>query len=100
MEYLLSSAGRCEFLLALLGLPNVHRYSKASLSEHPAAGSIRAIVGRSRPEDCQKILILRRFAPDTIAPRMGIGPFQLLKHASPDQRRTLLAAALGWMLDA
>jgi len=31
---------------------------------------------------------------------MAIGPIQLLKQASPDQRRTLLAAALGWMLDA
>ncbi len=31
---------------------------------------------------------------------MAIGPVQLLKQASPDQRRTLLAAALGWMLDA
>ena len=31
---------------------------------------------------------------------MAIGPFQLLKQASPGQRRTLLAAFLGWMLDA
>ena len=31
---------------------------------------------------------------------MAIGPIQLLKCASPAQRRTLLAAALGWMLDA
>ena len=31
---------------------------------------------------------------------MAIGPIQLLKQASPGQRRTLLAAALGWMLDA
>jgi MFS family permease len=31
---------------------------------------------------------------------MAIGPFQLLKQATPAQRRTLLAAALGWMLDA
>jgi MFS family permease len=31
---------------------------------------------------------------------MAIGPIQLLKEASPDQRRTLVAAALGWMLDA
>ncbi|MGA2200507.1 MAG: MFS transporter [Terriglobales bacterium] len=31
---------------------------------------------------------------------MAIGPIQLLKQASPAQRRTLLAAALGWMLDA
>ena len=31
---------------------------------------------------------------------MAIGPFQLLKQASLSQRRTLLAAALGWMLDA
>src|SRR5450759_1175676 len=31
---------------------------------------------------------------------MAIGPIQLLKQASPEQRRTLLAAALGWMLDA
>ncbi len=31
---------------------------------------------------------------------MPIGPIQLLKHATPAQRRTLLAAALGWMLDA
>ena len=37
---------------------------------------------------------------DTIAPRMAIGPIQLLKQANPGQRRTLLAAALGWMLDA
>ena len=31
---------------------------------------------------------------------MAIGPIQLLQQASPGQRRTLLAAALGWMLDA
>ncbi len=31
---------------------------------------------------------------------MAIGPIQLLKQASPAQRRTLFAAALGWMLDA
>jgi MFS family permease len=31
---------------------------------------------------------------------MAIGPIQLLQQATPDQRRTLLAAALGWMLDA
>ena len=31
---------------------------------------------------------------------MAMGPIQLLRQASPGQRRTLLAAALGWMLDA
>ena len=31
---------------------------------------------------------------------MAIGPIQLLQQASPGQRRTLLAAALGWMLDS
>jgi len=31
---------------------------------------------------------------------MPIGPIQLLKLATPGQRRTLLAAALGWMLDS
>ena len=31
---------------------------------------------------------------------MAIGPIQLLRLATPGQRRTLLAAALGWMLDA
>jgi MFS family permease len=31
---------------------------------------------------------------------MAIGPIQLLKQASPSQRHTLFAAALGWMLDA
>jgi MFS family permease len=31
---------------------------------------------------------------------MVIGPIQLLKQASPPQRHTLLAAALGWMLDS
>jgi MFS family permease len=31
---------------------------------------------------------------------MAIGPIQLLKLASSAQRRTLLAASLGWMLDA
>ena len=31
---------------------------------------------------------------------MAIGPFQFLKQANRGQRRTLLAAALGWMLDA
>jgi MFS family permease len=31
---------------------------------------------------------------------MAISPIQLLKQASPGQRRTLLAAFLGWMLDA
>jgi hypothetical protein len=31
---------------------------------------------------------------------MAIGPIQLLRQATPEQRSTLLAAALGWMLDA
>src|ERR1700684_2964240 len=31
---------------------------------------------------------------------MAISPARLIKQASPAQRRTLLAAALGWMLDA
>ncbi len=31
---------------------------------------------------------------------MAIGPIQLLAQATPGQRRTLLAAALGWMLDS
>jgi MFS family permease len=31
---------------------------------------------------------------------MAIGPIQFLNQATPAQRRTLLAAALGWMLDA
>lgn len=31
---------------------------------------------------------------------MAIGPIQVLKQANSEQRRTLLAAALGWMLDA
>jgi hypothetical protein len=31
---------------------------------------------------------------------MAIGPIQLLRQATTGQRRTLLAAALGWMLDA
>ena len=31
---------------------------------------------------------------------MTIGPIQLIRQASPGQRRTLLAAALGWGLDA
>ena len=31
---------------------------------------------------------------------MTIGPIQLIRQASPGQRRTLLAAALGWALDA
>jgi len=31
---------------------------------------------------------------------MAIGPIQVIRQATPDQRRTLLAAALGWALDA
>src|SRR6266478_234693 len=31
---------------------------------------------------------------------MSVGPIQLLRQATPPQRRTLLAAALGWALDA
>jgi MFS family permease len=31
---------------------------------------------------------------------MAIGPIQLIRRATPGQRRTLLAAALGWALDA
>jgi MFS family permease len=31
---------------------------------------------------------------------MGIGPIQLIRQATPEQRRTLLAAGLGWGLDA
>ena len=31
---------------------------------------------------------------------MAIGPLQLIRQATPDQRRTLLAASLGWMLDS
>src|ERR1700730_8696172 len=32
--------------------------------------------------------------------RMPIGPIQLIRQATPGQRRTLLAAAMGWALDA
>ncbi len=31
---------------------------------------------------------------------MAIGPIELIQRATPGQRRTLLAAALGWALDA
>src|SRR3954465_15676927 len=31
---------------------------------------------------------------------MSIGPFQLIRLATPGQRRTLLAASMGWALDA
>ncbi|MGA9527280.1 MAG: MFS transporter [Terriglobales bacterium] len=31
---------------------------------------------------------------------MAIGPVQLIRQATPGQRRTLLAASLGWMLDS
>src|ERR1700732_2446554 len=31
---------------------------------------------------------------------MAIGPIQLIRQATPGQRRTLLAAAMGWALDA
>jgi MFS family permease len=31
---------------------------------------------------------------------MALGPFQLIQQATPGQRRTLLAASLGWALDA
>lgn len=31
---------------------------------------------------------------------MGIGPIELIRQATPGQRRTLLAAAMGWALDA
>ena len=31
---------------------------------------------------------------------MAIGPIQLIRQATPGQRRTLLAAGLGWALDA
>src|SRR5215470_17449511 len=31
---------------------------------------------------------------------MAIGPLQVLRAATPGQRRTLFAAALGWMLDS
>ena len=31
---------------------------------------------------------------------MAIGPLQLIRQATPEQRRTLLAAAMGWALDA
>ena len=31
---------------------------------------------------------------------MPLGPIQLLRQATTEQRRTLLAASLGWMLDA
>src|SRR6202007_3293661 len=31
---------------------------------------------------------------------MAIGPLQLIRQATPGQRRTLLAASMGWALDA
>src|ERR1700721_4583415 len=31
---------------------------------------------------------------------MAIGPIQLIRQATPGQRRTLLAASMGWALDA
>ena len=35
-----------------------------------------------------------------LRPFMAIGPLQLMRQATPGQRRTLLAAAMGWALDA
>ena len=47
-----------------------------------------------------RVLTTNPSSPATIAPRMAIGPIQLLRQATTEQRRTLLAASLGWMLDA
>ena len=60
VEYLFASAGRCSLLCAVLGLPNVHRNSKASFPEHRAARSIRAIADGGHSKDCPKNLILQR----------------------------------------
>jgi len=35
-----------------------------------------------------------------LGPSMPIGPIELIRQATPGQRRTLLAAAMGWALDA
>lgn len=45
---------------------------------------------------------LRRLvlAPCYNPPHMAIGPIHLIQQATPGQRRTLLAASLGWMLDS
>src|ERR1700722_10168702 len=38
--------------------------------------------------------------PVSLQPFLSIGPIQLIRRATPGQRRTLLAAGLGWALDA
>jgi MFS family permease len=38
--------------------------------------------------------------PSSSLTSMAIGPIQLIRQATPGQRRTLLAASLGWALDA
>jgi MFS family permease len=46
-------------------------------------------------------LRLSLYNPPDFSPNlMAIGPLQLIRQATPGQRRTLLAAALGWALDA
>src|SRR6202795_5205504 len=50
--------------------------------------------------DSRSRMIGQKCSADTIAPRMPIGPIQLLRQATIQQRRTLLAASLGWMVDA
>src|SRR5262250_3267902 len=36
----------------------------------------------------------------TTQSKMTIGPLQLIRQATPEQRHTLLAASMGWALDA
>jgi MFS family permease len=48
-----------------------------------------------------QILRLSLYNPPDFSPNlMAIGPLQVIRQATPGQRRTLLAAALGWALDA
>ena len=56
-------------------------------------------LSRGQVQDLRQGRTAALFA-DTIPPRMTIGPLQLVRQATPGQRRTLVAAALGWMLDS
>jgi MFS family permease len=76
------------------------RFALGRLIMRQRKGKTKRIPGPKRAPAATMPLHTHSGSTDTIAPRMAIGPIQLLRQATTGQRRTLLAAALGWMLDS
>ena len=76
----------------LFGHAHPAQYAMRENMEKPVICFLRGPAGGPpQLDDCKRLVQSRR---------MAVNPIQLIRGASPAQRRTLVAAALGWMLDS